>query len=153
MRLEVTRKADLAVRALRALQPAGVRRKSSDLAADLGTTAGFLAQVMTPLVRAGWVGSVPGPTGGYVALAGDPSLLAVIEAADGPTETGQCVVAGRPCDSSDPCALHHAWLMARAALVATLATTPAINHATSATNHATSATNHATSATNLKEQS
>lgn len=126
MRLEVTRKADLAVRVLEALQPLGVRRKAGDLAGELGTTAGFLAQVMTPLVRAGWVGSVPGPTGGYVAQTADVSLLEVIEAVDGPTDSGQCVVAGRPCDAAQPCALHHAWLRARPALLDILAATPAV---------------------------
>lgn len=127
MRLEITRRADLSVRALRALQPAGVRRTAGDLAAELGTTAGFLAQAMTPLVRAGWVGSVPGPGGGYVARDAGPSLLEVLEAVDGPTITGQCVVAGRPCRDDDPCALHHAWLSARGALLDTLASTSAID--------------------------
>ncbi len=127
MRLEITRRADLAVRALRALQPPGVRRTAGDLAGDLDTTAGFLAQAMTPLVRAGWVGSVPGPGGGYVARDAGPTLLAVLEAVDGPTINGQCVVAGHPCRDDDPCALHHAWLTARAALLDTLAATPAID--------------------------
>jgi len=125
VRLEITRRADLAVRALRALRPDRPRRKAGDLAAELDTTAGFLAQAMTPLVRAGWVGSVPGPSGGYVATAAQPSLLEVIEAVDGPTDNGQCAVAGRPCDCDDPCALHHAWIAARGALLDTLAATPA----------------------------
>ena len=124
VRLEVTRKAELGVRALAALLPAGTRRKASELAGQLDTTPGFLAQVMTPLVRAGWVGSVPGPTGGYVATTSDVSVLQVIEAVDGPTSTGRCVVADAPCDGRTPCVLHAAWKAARAALTDTLAATP-----------------------------
>ena len=63
MRLEITQRADLAVRALVLLQRSPLRLKSVDLAAALGTTAGFVPQVMGPLVRAGWVRSVPGRRG------------------------------------------------------------------------------------------
>ena len=124
MRLEITRRADLAVRLMGALQPTGTRRKASELAADLGTTSGFLAQVVTPLVRAGWVASVPGPTGGYVATTDALSALDVIEAVDGPTDDGRCVVASTPCDPDQPCTLHGAWASARAALIETLKATP-----------------------------
>ena len=124
MRLEITRRADLAVRLMGALQPTGTRRKASELAEDLGTTSGFLAQVVTPLVRAGWVASVPGPTGGYLATTADLSALDVIEAVDGPTEDGRCVVAGYACDPDHPCTLHSAWQAARAHLLTTLAATP-----------------------------
>jgi len=89
MRLEITQRADLAVRALVALQSAPTRLKSVDLADALGTTAGFVPQVMAPLVRAGWVRSVPGPTGGYERRRDLDSLtvLEVVETIDGPTTT------------------------------------------------------------------
>lgn len=122
MRLEVTRKADLAVRAMVALAEADTRLKASALADHLGSTAGFISQVVNPLVKEGWVTSDPGPTGGY-RLTVDPSgisVLAVVEAIDGPTDDGRCVVADRACDANDPCALHHAWTMARAELTETL---------------------------------
>lgn len=128
MRLEVTRKSDLAVRTLRmlgTLEP-GSRMKGPMLATTVGSTPGFLAQVATPLVRAGWVSSDPGPTGGYslrVDLA-TLSVLAVIEAVEGPTDTGRCVLADRPCGDEGPCALHHAWLRARAELLRELEATP-----------------------------
>jgi Rrf2 family protein len=126
MRLEITRRADLAVRALGELATTGGRCKSVDLAAALGTTTGFVPQVMGPLVKAGWVASDPGPTGGYRALVSldTLSLLSVIEAVDGPTETGRCVVAERPCDAHDRCALHDAWGRARDELISTLDATP-----------------------------
>ena len=85
---------------------------------------GFVPQVMGPLVREGWVHSVPGPTGGYeLAVEIDTlNVLAVVEAVDGPTDSGRCVVADRPCESSSPCALHVAWGAARRKLVSSLAT-------------------------------
>lgn len=125
MRLEITRRADLAARALVALVRDGDRAKSAVLAERIGTTPGFLSQVMTPLVQQGWVRSEPGPTGGYVATV-DPaevSVLDVIEAIEGPTDTGRCVLADRTCGGpggDGPCALHAAWSSARAGLVADL---------------------------------
>jgi len=99
------------------------RLKSADLADELGTTPGFIPQVMGPLVRAGWIRSTPGPTGGYEALValGALTVLEVIEAVDGPTDNGRCVVAERPCDADEPCALHVAWARARGELRASLA--------------------------------
>ncbi|MGB3734027.1 MAG: Rrf2 family transcriptional regulator [Ilumatobacter sp.] len=119
MRLEVTRKSDLAVRALIELGAERDRStlplKGSDLGDRVSTTGGFLAQVMTPLVRAGWVRSDPGPSGGYslVADLAEVSVLAVIEEIEGPTDNGQCVLVDRPCNESGQCALHPAWMRAR----------------------------------------
>jgi Rrf2 family protein len=126
MRLEITRRADLAVRALTELAKVDGHRKSADLAAAIGTTTGFIPQVLGPLVKAGWVASDPGPTGGYRAAMplANVTLLAVIEAVDGPTDTGRCVVAERPCDAHDRCVLHDAWGRARDELIAALDATP-----------------------------
>lgn len=120
----MTRKADLATRTLVALDGAS-RLKAGDLAQALGTTSGFVPQVVGPLVRAGWVRSEPGPAGGY-SLSVDLteiSVLDVIEAAEGPTDSGRCVVVDRPCDSSNPCVVHDAWVEARRLLLAQLART------------------------------
>ncbi len=65
MRLEVTRKSDLAVRSLQALAATPERMKGPELAEIVGSTPGFVSQVLTPLVRAAWVRSDPGPSGGY----------------------------------------------------------------------------------------
>lgn len=115
MRLEVTRKSDLAVRALRALHESGTRLKASELAELVGSTPGFLSQTMTPLVRAGWARSDPGPTGGYQLLVplSKVSVLAVIEAIEGPTASGRCVLADRACAERGLCALHEPWTRAR----------------------------------------
>ncbi|MGK0479696.1 MAG: Rrf2 family protein [Ilumatobacter sp.] len=126
MRLDITQRADLAVRALVVLDQSAARLKSSDLAAALGAIAGFVPQVMGPLVRHGWVHSVPGPTGGYEPLIEVDTLnvLEVVEAVDGPTNSGRCVVADRPCEATEPCALHVAWGLARRQLLSSLAATP-----------------------------
>jgi Rrf2 family protein len=118
MRLEITRKTDLAMRAVQALRD-GVQQKGADLAEVIGTTPQFIAQVMKALVDQGWVTSEPGPTGGYT-LRTDPdeiSLLGLIEAIEGPTVDGRCVLRGIPCPPLEPCALHDAWTRARNALL------------------------------------
>lgn len=124
MRLELTLKSDLAARTMAVLAGAG-RLKAGELAERLGTTTGFVPQVVGPLVRNGWVVSVPGPTGGYELAVDlvDVSVLEVIEAAEGPTHSGRCVVIDRPCDSKESCVVHDAWAEARSKLVGRLAGT------------------------------
>lgn len=126
VRLEITRRAELAIRALALLTESPQRVKASALAEALGTTVKFVPQVLGPLVRAGWVQSDPGPTGGYRSRVdvGDVSVLQVIEAVDGVTDIGRCVVADRPCQSANPCVLHVAWAQARTELVRVLQSTP-----------------------------
>ena len=125
MRLEVTRRADLATRALLALAH-GRRMKASAVAEAVETTPGFLSQAMTPLVARGWVRSDPGPTGGYTAVVdlATLSLLDVIEAVEGSTDTGRCVLEDRPCGGDGLCALHRPWSTARSHLLEELAATP-----------------------------
>ena len=48
----------------------------------------------------------------------------VIEAVEGPSESGRCVLEDRPCAGGNQCALHIPWSRARAQLVAELARTP-----------------------------
>ena len=128
MRLEITRRSDLATRSLIALGSTefeGRRTKAADLAARVGTSPGFLSQAMTPLVDRGWVRSEPGPTGGYavaVDLAGI-SVLQVIEAVEGSTDVTHCVLQNRPCLAAEPCALHEPWTVARRHLLSSLSAT------------------------------
>ncbi len=104
------------------LADAGGRVKGGDLATALETTRGFVPQVLGPLVAAGWVCSDPGPTGGYrlTARLQDVTVLEVVEAVEGPTDLGRCVVADRPCGSHGQCALHVAWARARGELMTSL---------------------------------
>jgi Rrf2 family transcriptional regulator, iron-sulfur cluster assembly transcription factor len=126
VRLEITRRSDLAIRALLALSDGPARTKAAQLAERVGTSKGFLTQVMTPLVQAGWVRSEPGPTGGYVAdfEPAEVSVLAVIEAIEGPVDTGLCVLEDRACAQSGICALHRPWSRARDHLLADLGAQP-----------------------------
>jgi Rrf2 family protein len=125
MRLEITRRADLAVRAMVVLGETDGLVKATALAEALDATPGFVPQVIGPLVKAGWVRSEPGPTGGYARSVelSDVSVLAVIEAVDGVTDDGRCVVADRVCDGAAPCSLHAAWTKARDELVGVLGAT------------------------------
>jgi Rrf2 family protein len=126
MRLEITRRTDLATRALLALAESGQRTKSAELAERVGTTAGFLSQALTPAVAAGWVRSDPGPTGGYTLVAdlAGVSVLDVIEAVEGPTDAGRCVLEDRTCNQGGVCALHQPWSRARSLLTQQLAASP-----------------------------
>lgn len=126
MRLELSRRTDLAIRALRVLDHTGQRTKRPELADAVGTTPDFLARVMTPLVHAGWVNSEVGRTGGYeIGIdIGSVSMLDVIEAVEGAPDDGRCVLQGGPCEASATCALHDAWSRARGALTRELRETP-----------------------------
>lgn len=110
------------MRALRVLAEQGPRCKGPQLAAAVQSTSGFVAQVLNPLVRRGWVRSEPGPAGGYSLAVdlGDVSVLDVIEAIEGPTASGRCVLADRPCDDQGTCALHVPWISARDQLLRAL---------------------------------
>lgn len=123
MKLDVTRKSDLAAQALIALSTAGRKMKAEELAEEIGATKGFVPQVLAPLIARGYVGSEPGPTGGYfLRISLDSiSVLDVVEAVEGPTDDGRCVLRDGICDPMDPCTLHHAWHDARQLLAYTLA--------------------------------
>lgn len=106
MRLYATRKVDVAVRALRVLAENG-QRNGTELADRLDTSVGFLAQVLAPMIRAGWVLGLPGPGGGYRLVAPlGLSLREVVETIEGPLEDGTCVFRGDECRPTDPCVLH-----------------------------------------------
>lgn len=123
----MTRRAELAVRAIATLAARPDRMKAGDLAETLSTTAGFVPQVVGPLVKAGWVRSDPGPTGGYSLQPGaeDLSVLDVIEAIDGPLDDGRCVAVNQLCSPERPCVLHVPWQAARRELQHRLAAVPA----------------------------
>lgn len=117
VRLELTRKTDLAIRAMQALHDAQARIPGRQLASIIETTTPFIAQVVTPLIQAGWMDSRPGPTGGY-GLVADPTkltVLEVVETIEGPIANGKCVLVGGPC-GEDVCSVHEAWGEARDAL-------------------------------------
>ena len=128
MRLELTRSSDLAIKALSEVAGREAPVKLANLAQLVGTTPAFLAKIARPLVARGWLESTPGPRGGYSpGRLTDASVLDVIEAVEGPTETGKCVLRGGPCGGADTCSLHDPWTAARSALIQALAHQKAVN--------------------------
>ncbi len=124
MRLELRARTELALRALQTLAD-GRRRRASEIADRVGSTPAYIAHVMVALSKPRWIDSAPGPTGGH-RLAVELSsitLLDLIEAIEGPTDDGRCVMADRACPAEVPCALHDAWIPARDALIAQLTRT------------------------------
>lgn len=127
MRLELTKKTDLAFQALSRISESGGNRvNGSSLSEELGISTQYLPHVMAPLTRTGWVGSVSGPRGGYtleVSLT-DISLLDLIVTVEGPVDDARCLHQGPIHTNSDQCALHEPWIRARMALLYELAETP-----------------------------
>ena len=110
MRLELTKRADYAIRAVLALArtPPGERRSVREVAADQSIPVRFLAQVMGDLVGAGLVEATVGRSGGY-RLAKSPaaiSLLEVVEAVEGDSRRRVCVLRGGPCALEGVCDVH-----------------------------------------------
>lgn len=119
MNISFQRKTDLAIKAMGALAPTDAACSREELATAIDTSPAFLAQVMTPLLRAGWVHSERGPGGGYrlTTPAERISLLDVIEAVEGETITGRCVLRSGPCPGTEACPIHEAWAAARTHLM------------------------------------
>jgi Rrf2 family iron-sulfur cluster assembly transcriptional regulator len=121
VRLELGRRGEYAVRvALDLARHAdGGRRKARDIATATSTPRAYLAHILTMLVDAGLVVSWAGPAGGY-SLAGPPasiSMLAVLEAADGPLRATECVLRDGACSGDGTtCAAHDVWFRAHSAL-------------------------------------
>ena len=65
VKVTLQRKTDLAFRTLNVLVESGTRWRARELAGAVDSTPEFILQVLAPLVRAGWVESRRGPTGGY----------------------------------------------------------------------------------------
>ena len=128
MNINFNRRTDLALAALRTLASTPGRMTRSHLAEAIGTTPSFLPQVMAALVQGGWVTSGRGPGGGYelTDLAFDARLLEVVEATEGPSSNGRCVLGDGPCPGEETCAIHEVWVEARGVLVDGFEAIPAL---------------------------
>ncbi len=119
MDLTLGKRADYMVRAVLDLaryQGHG-RRKTADIAEEMQVPVTYLPQLLAELVREGIVCSMAGRHGGYE-LVRDPaevSLLEVIEVADGPLGSAECVLRGGPCRWEEGCAIHTPWARAQEA--------------------------------------
>ncbi len=120
MRIALTRRGDYAVRAALALvilddgHPVSARR----VAERMGIPPGFLAHVLTDLVRARIVIGITGRSGGYrlTAPARDIDLLRIVDAAEDQGDLPRCVIRGGTCRTGGTCAVHVAFETATAAM-------------------------------------
>lgn len=115
----LSRRTDLALRAMEVLSISEERTSGAALAEEIGTTVQFLPQVLAPLIRAGWVDSERGPRGGYLAAVGmdSISLLELVETTEGEIDNGRCVLRDGPCPGTESCPVHVAWMSAREVLI------------------------------------
>ena len=110
MRLELSKRADYAIRAVLALSRAanGERLSVRRIAADERIPERFLPLVMGDLVRAGLVEGTVGRSGGYrlAKPSAEISLLEVVEAVEGDSRRRVCVLRGGPCALAAVCDVH-----------------------------------------------
>jgi Rrf2 family protein len=120
VKLELTKRGDYAIRAMIALARGdGSLQSVRTIADEMTMPPRFLPQVMADLVRAGLVEAVQGRSGGYrlSAPAAAISLLAVVEAAEGPSRRETCVLRGGPCGRDGDCTVHAAFAAAEDAML------------------------------------
>ena len=110
MRLELTKRADYAIRTVLALARAADNERLSvrQVAADHRVPVRFLPQVMRDLVRAGLVDGTVGRAGGYriAKPSAEISLLDVVEAVEGDSRRRVCILRGGPCALDGVCDVH-----------------------------------------------
>lgn len=125
MRLELTRRADYAIRTTICLAQEGSDRfvPAPAIARQMDVPARFLPQIMQDLVRAGLVAGVPGRGGGYrlTRAPADVSLLEVIEAVEGDIRRRTCVLRSEACAARRRCGVHDLFASAQDALLDRLA--------------------------------
>ena len=120
MRLELTKRADYAIRAVVALAAVPDERLSvRQIAADRDVPVRFLQQVMTDLVGAGMAEAVAGRTGGYrlTRPAAMISVLDVIEAVEGDSHRRTCVLRAGPCRLNGVCDVHEVFAATQEAML------------------------------------
>jgi Rrf2 family transcriptional regulator, iron-sulfur cluster assembly transcription factor len=127
VRVELTKRADYAIRAVLALArtPGGERRSVRWLAVEQRVPVRFLHHVMGDLVRAGLVEATVGRAGGYrlARPAAKIPLLDVIEAVEGDSQRRVCVLRGGPCAVEGVCDVHEVFASAEADVVRRLGAT------------------------------
>lgn len=111
--MELTRKGDYAIRGIiyLASQPPDRISLLSDIAAAVDVPQTFLAKIFQQFSKSGIVKSYRGTGGGFL-LARPPeqiSLLAVVEAVEGPIMPNRCVMAPGECERDSFCTVHPVW--------------------------------------------
>jgi Rrf2 family protein len=126
MDLQLTRRGDYAVRAALSLARAsgsGEYHKLRDVSSEMAIPLRYTQEILGLLMRAGLAEARAGKQGGYrlTRRPADISLLAVVEAAEGPLRSERCIMSGGPCHWQDSvCAVHAMWEEASQALTTSL---------------------------------
>ncbi|REK20801.1 MAG: Rrf2 family transcriptional regulator [Actinobacteria bacterium] len=128
MNITFQRRTDLGLSALRELHSEDGHLQGAVLADRIETTTSFLPQIMSPLVKAGWVTSNRGPGGGYrlTEAAYSITLYDLIQTLEGPAESGRCVFRDEACPGAVACPVHTVWLEARESMIEGFQNIPAI---------------------------
>ncbi len=124
MRLELTRRADYAIRGMLCLARHPDRTTSgAAIAAEANIPGHFVTHVMGDLVHAGLVEAKIGRSGGYrlAVPPGEISIMALVEAVEGDTRRTTCVLRDGKCNADNPCEVHEVFAEAQKALVGRLA--------------------------------
>jgi len=121
MKMQITRQADYAVRAVLYLSRLGLgnRAATSKIAEDQHIPPSFLAKIVSQLSIAGLLHTSRGARGG-VTLSRSPeeiTLLEVVEAIDGPIRLNECAHSDGMCAFEDSCPLTSIWQDAQRDLV------------------------------------
>jgi len=127
--LLLTRKADYCIRAAlylaRAYEADQRPVKLKEIVAEMGIPESFAPQVLAELAKQGIVVSKAGRDGGF-RLAHSPdeiTLLAIVEAGEGPIRAERCVLGDGPCRWDTMCPVHETWQHTVAAVRGMLAAT------------------------------
>ena len=111
--LQITRKADYAIRGMVYLagRPADQVLLLSEIAAEVGVSQTFLAKIFQQFNKLGLVKSSRGTGGGF--QLGRPAeqitLLAIVEAVEGPIILNRCILAEGLCSRDSTCTVHPVW--------------------------------------------
>jgi len=122
--MQITRASDYAVRVMIHLAglPHGSTVRQSVLSRATDVSGHFLSKVLQKLVRSRLIRSQRGSGGGFslAVPATSLSLLAIVEAIEGPLRLNQCLMQGPSCERKSWCPAHQVWVEAQAAIVKVL---------------------------------
>ena len=108
----ISRTSKYAIRALIYLELYATPDKKAgikQIAEQLDIPSPFLGKILQALARQQLLGSTKGPHGGFYLKksAIDITLMEIIELMDGKDILNKCVIRTNPCDSENPCSMHH----------------------------------------------
>lgn len=85
----------------------------------------YLRTLMTDLSKLGLIKSAKGRNGGFIFAKpiGEISLSQVIEAVEGATVMGNCILGHTKCKEDQRCVMHESWIEARTSMINTLSNT------------------------------